>query len=264
MRFKKAIGRALPYPLIENVRRWLYAGSRKCPVCQNSVRRFLDYGYGFDVLERLEVVGGRRREADVCPVCHSSARERLIWLWLSKNGEGFRFPHSIRIAHFAPEKGLSRRLSQAAPAGYTAYDLDPARYRHTANVQRADLSSLPMEDGSVDLLVCNHVLEHVPDVAQALGEITRVMADGATAILQVPIAMALGQAIELSPDSTAKEREEKLGQDDHLRLFDLGGYLETLKSAGLEVLQYSAFADDADAARAWQLDPAEILFVCTK
>ncbi|MBH5321249.1 methyltransferase domain-containing protein [Aurantiacibacter sediminis] len=264
MRFKKAIGRALPYPLIEHGRRFLYRGSRKCPVCENSVRRFLDYGYGFDVLERLQVVGGRRRERDVCPVCHSSARERLIWFWLSQKGEGFRFPPHIRIAHFAPEKALSRRLSQAAPSGYAAYDLDPSRYRHLSGVKYADLSDLPIESASVDLLVCNHVLEHVPDLKKALSEIMRVMAERATAVLQVPIALALDETIELPPESSGREREEKLGQDDHLRLFSLNSYMHGLKSAGLQVEPYSAFDDDPEAARAWQLDPAEVLFTCRK
>jgi hypothetical protein len=43
------------------------------------VRRLRDTGYGFEVLERLQVVGGLRRYSDQCPVCHSSSRERLVW-----------------------------------------------------------------------------------------------------------------------------------------------------------------------------------------
>ena len=119
---KKTIGRMIPYPVIENGRKILHAGPHKCPVCEGRVRKLLDTGYGFEVLERLQVVGGLRRYADQCPICHSSSRERLIWFWLTQGGKGFRFANDISIAHFGPEKVLTRAISNAAPANYIAYD----------------------------------------------------------------------------------------------------------------------------------------------
>lgn len=204
MSVKKKIGRMIPYPAIEAGRKVIHAGFEKCAVCEGHVRHFTDFGYGFEVLERLQVVGGLRRAADVCPVCHSSSRERLIWFWLTAKGTGFRLPGSSRIAHFAPEKGLSRKLLEVAPANYSAYDIEPQRYRHLERVAYADLCKLGMADGSIDLLICNHVLEHVPDVATALSEICRVMAPGGIAILQVPIALRIDKTIELGLDSTPK------------------------------------------------------------
>lgn len=47
-----------------------------------------------------------------------------------------------------------------------------------------DVTSLPFPDRSIDLVVGLEVLEHVPDTAAALGEISRVCAD--TAVLSVP------------------------------------------------------------------------------
>jgi SAM-dependent methyltransferase len=214
------------------------------------------------VLERLQVVGGLLRMADRCPLCHSTSRERLVWFWLSEGGSEFRFAPGTRIAHFAPEKGLTARLQAAAPAGYLAFDFDPSRYRHLDRVNQADLSHLPLADDSVDLLVCNHVIEHVPDVARALGEIRRVLAPGGTAILQVPIALGLSAPVELGTDSSPAERIERAGQDDHLRLFDRAGYVATLEQAGFSVEQYNPFEGDASAATRWRLDPFEVLFVC--
>lgn len=261
---KKKIGRMIPYPVIENGRRVINLGPLRCQVCEAPVRRLRDTGYGFEVLERLQVVGGLRRYADQCPVCHSSSRERLIWFWLSQAGKGFRFASNITIAHLAPEKGLTRRLSAAAPAGYTAYDFEPSRYRHIDRVEQADLSGLPMADDSVDLFVCNHVLEHVPDVARALSEIRRVLRPGGTAILQVPIALKLEQSIELALNSTPDERIRLLGQDDHLRLYTAAGYLAALEQAGFAVERYDAFADDGERATEWRLDPFELLHLCRK
>jgi len=261
---KKTIGRMIPYPVIENGRKILHAGPHKCPVCEGRVRKLLDTGYGFEVLERLQVVGGLRRYADQCPICHSSSRERLIWFWLTQGGKGFRFANDISIAHFAPEKGLTRAISNAAPANYIAYDFEPSRYRHLKSVSQADLSGLPMQDDSVDLLVCNHVLEHVPDVSLALSEIKRVLQPGGTAILQVPIALKLDNSIELGLDSSEDERIRILGQDDHLRLFTESDYVAALEKAGLEVELFDAFNDNAQRATEWILDPFEKLYLCRK
>lgn len=261
---KKKIGRMIPYPVIESGRKVINIGSHRCQVCHTAVRRFRDTGYGFEVLERLQVVGGLRRFADQCPVCHSSSRERLVWFWLSQAGTGFRFARDITVAHLAPEKGLTKRLSEAAPTHYTAYDFEPSRYRHISRVEQADLSALPMADNSVDLLVCNHVLEHVPDVDRALSQIHRVLQPGGTAILQVPLALKLHQTIEMPLDSTGQERIRVVGQDDHLRLYTAPDYLATLQRAGLTVERYDAFEDDDAAATAWMLDPFELLYLCRK
>lgn len=261
---KKKLGKMIPYPIIENGRRVINIGPSQCRVCGARVRRLHDTGYGYEVLERLQVVGGMRRFSDQCPICHSSSRERLIWFWLSQGNRGFRFAPDIVTAHLAPEKGLSRKLAEAVHSGYTAYDFEPSRYRHLARVEHADLSGLPMADDSVDLFICNHVLEHVPDVTLALSEIRRVLKPGATAILQVPIAMKLGQSIELTADVSEEERIRLVGQDDHLRLFNQTEYREVLEKARLQVELYDAFEDDDRLATQWQLDPFEKLHLCRK
>ncbi len=261
---KKQIGRMIPYSVIENGRRIINLGPNRCRVCETPVRSFQDTGYGFELLEKAQVVGGLRRFADACPVCHSSSRERLVWFWLSQAGKGFRFADGAAIAHFAPEKGLTRRISGAAPRGYTAYDFEPSRYRHLERVEKADLSSLPMPDESVDLLICNHVLEHVPDVPLALSEIRRVLRSGGVAILQVPIALKLDQPIELPLDSSPEDRIALLGQDDHLRLYTAESYFETLQLAGFRVERYDPFEDQARLATEWRLDPYELLHLCYK
>lgn len=264
MSTKKKIGRLIPYPIIENGRKVINLGTHRCHVCGAGIRRLKDTGYGFEVLERLQVVGGLRRLADQCPICHSSSRERLIWFWLSRAGQGFRFDKNATIAHLAPEKGLTRAIRGAAPENYTAYDFEPSRYRHLKHVEHADLSNLPMAQDSVDLFVCNHVLEHVPDVALALSEIRRVLKPGGTAILQVPIAMKLAKTIELELDSTGADRIRLVGQDDHLRLFNQADYVSTLEKAGFDVELYDAFEDDDGLATQWLLDPFEKLHLCRK
>ncbi len=61
-----------------------------------------------------------------------------------------------------------------APAG--------ARYE----VVRGDLRRLPFPDASVDRVIASEVLEHVPDDARAMAEITRVLRPGGRVAVTVP------------------------------------------------------------------------------
>ncbi|MEL6486468.1 MAG: class I SAM-dependent methyltransferase [Pseudomonadota bacterium] len=254
----------LPYPLAKKTRQALHFGPRRCPVCGSRIRKYRDAGYGFEVLERLQVVGGMKRGSNRCPVCLATSRERLVWFWLSDAGKGFRLGHGITTAHFAPERGLSKRLIENSQT-YSAFDLDPAIYGHVSDVRKADLSDLShLPQEHFDLVVCNHVIEHVPDVNLALTQLLSIMKNGATAIVQVPISMKLETSIELALDSTEAERIEKVGQHDHLRLMTRSDYVEHLQKAGFAVEEYDAFEDQPQAALRWALDPFEILFVVRK
>jgi ubiquinone/menaquinone biosynthesis C-methylase UbiE len=50
-------------------------------------------------------------------------------------------------------------------------------YSSSTHVQflTADSMALPFHDNSVDVIVCNHIYEHVPDADQMMGEIYRVL-----------------------------------------------------------------------------------------
>jgi ubiquinone/menaquinone biosynthesis C-methylase UbiE len=48
---------------------------------------------------------------------------------------------------------------------------------------RADSLRLPLADGSVDLVLCNHVYEHVPDASALFAEILRVLKDNGACYL---------------------------------------------------------------------------------
>lgn len=252
----------VPYRWIETGRKLIHTGPLRCRVCGSRIRRLYDSGYDFAVLERLQVVGGMKRPADRCPVCHATARERLIWFYLSgADGGGPRLNPAARIAHFAPEKGLTKVL-RGDPSRYSAFDYAPGRYRHLRDVHRADLSQLEVADGSFDFVMANHVIEHVPDHVRALAEIRRVLRSGGFAILQVPISLTIPATLTAPLDATPPEREAMLGQHDHLRLFNEADYVASLEAAGFAVERYHAFDAAGAEAKRWQLDPLETLFIC--
>lgn len=259
---KKRIGALIPYSAILAGRKMLHYGGRRCEVCTSLYRSRLDSGYGFPVLEQLQVIGGMTRRADVCPICHSSSRERLIWFYLTKEfglSDGAR--RHLRVAHFAPEKGLSQRLERLFPEGYRAYDFAPQRYRHLRRVEAQDIQKLSLASASVDLLICNHVMEHVFDLSAALCEVRRVLSADGLAIMQAPIALKLDRMRDGGQSISEAERIALFGQQDHVRLFTKEGYIDALTAAGLSVTPYEPFHEHSEEATAWDLDPFETLFV---
>ncbi|MBB4200411.1 hypothetical protein CCR94_09560 [Rhodoblastus sphagnicola] len=259
---KKTLGSLIPYPAILAGRKVFHYGRRRCLVCASHYRSRLDSGYGFPVLEQLHVAGGLMRRADVCPICHSGSRERLIWFYLTKEWKLSDDARGrLRVAHFAPEKGLSQRLQQQFPDTYRAYDFAPQRYRHLRNVEFQDIQQLSLASASVDLLICNHVLEHVFDLSAALHEVRRVLSANGRAIMQTPIALKLDQMRDGGQRASPAERIALFGQHDHVRLFTRQGYIDALNAAGLSVTAYEPFQERSEEATAWELDPFETLFV---
>jgi SAM-dependent methyltransferase len=140
------------------------------------------------------------------------------------------FKEPLRILHIAPEPQLERALRQLANIDYVTADLVEA----SVDV-RLDVIMLPFSDASFDLIICNHVLEHVFDDRAAMTELHRVLRPGRQALLQVPIALALQDTLEDPTASTEAERIRMFGQRDHVRLYAAGDYMKRLKNAGFLV-----------------------------
>lgn len=262
MHLKRVIGRAIPYQVIEQTRRALYYGNaHTCFVCGAHVRRFLPQGKGYPVLEELQVIGGMARESDVCPVCHANDRDRLIKHYLESVWLAQR-PRPSRVVHMAPEKGLSRWIMSWPDIDYTAGDIEPRRYRHLDKVMALNLLALPFGDGSVDLFLCNHVLEHIPDDGRAMREVRRVLGPRGIAILQVPLALEIDTTREGDGSESRDERIQRFGQEDHVRLYSPLDYQSRLAAAGFEVELYDASKSARAAMVALSLNPREILYVC--
>lgn len=70
---------------------------------------------------------------------------------------------------------------------YNAVRLERARsHAPELTALRGSLYALPYASGSMDIVLCSHVLEHVPDLSRALAELRRVLAPGGLLIVAVP------------------------------------------------------------------------------
>ena len=78
---------------------------------------------------------------------------------------------------------------------------------YVSDVRNEDLSALTYADRTFDLLLTSETLEHVPDLAKALGEIRRVLVPGGRHVFTVPLLSTVPKTFpraEIGPDGTLR------------------------------------------------------------
>jgi len=215
------------------------------PIDGRSYRKFLPYGY--------EVV----RENVLAPGTLSLERHRLCWLYLTRKTDLFVKPQ--KLLHFAPEQAFLKRFKKLEHLDYTTTDLNSP----IADV-KADICDLPFDDESFDFIICNHVLEHIPDDTKALSELFRVLRTDGTAILQVPYKASLDQTLEDPSITDPAERQKIFGQYDHVRLYGLD-YFDKLSDAGFKVDPFDLCKElSPSEIDRYRLPAGELIPVCRK
>lgn len=230
---------AIPRTALQRVAEWvvpmmgiLYLGKgRRCPICGAERRRFMPYGYG------------KVREDALCPTCLSLERHRLLWLYLIDKHID-RIKELPTILHIAPEVCMMKQFKKiysSKPQNYITADLEsPLADMHF------DVQQIPIADNSVDIIICNHILEHVESDHKALCEMYRIMRPGGVGIMLAPIDYSREVTYEDDTITDPKQRAEIFGQYDHRRIYGKD-YLNRLTAAGFEAeeIDYAAmFSDD--------------------
>jgi len=125
-----------------------------------------------------------------------------------------------------------------------------------------DITNIPYEDNSFGVILCSHVLEHIPDDRKAMRELYRVLKPGGWAILQVPIIR--DKTFEDFSITKPEDRERVFGQWDHVRAYGKD-YRDRLEKAGFKVR-----VDDyvkrlgADKIKKYALKENEDIYYCEK
>jgi len=195
-----------------------------------------------------------------CPNCGSNDRERHLCLFLNAAGV-LKLLGAMRILHLAPERPLEPLIAACRPVDYVRGDLNPTRPDH----QRIDVESLPFEDNRFDLILCNHILEHVSDPARALREMHRCLKPGGTLVAQTPYSPLLRRTMEITENPTPEFAKLFFGQDDHVRLFgaDIGTYFQQAGFATGEPIPNDVVLPGISAAEGG-FNPREPFFAFSK
>lgn len=215
------------------------------PIEGKSYRSFLPYGYG------------HQRNNVLAPGTLSLERHRLLWLYLKSETDFFSAPH--KVLHFAPEQAFYKRFRSLKNLDYTTTDL----YSPLADV-KADICNLPFEDDAYDVILCNHVLEHIPDDAKAMQELFRVMKPGGFGVFQIPQDLSRETTFEDDSITDAEERARIFGQYDHVRVYGRD-YFDKLRSVGFRVIPVDYTQEIApELVEKYGLAKGEIIPVCFK
>ena len=160
-----------------------------------------------------------------CARCGSRERHRLLWLWATHDGTN-RLTGQ-RILHFAPEKALRRALRDNPR--YETADLSQRGVTH-----QVDITRLPMANETYDVVIANHVLEHIDDDRLAMEELLRVLRPGGIALLTVPINPTRDDTYEDPTIRSPLERQAHFNAPDHRRYYGLD-FRYLLGDAGFQV-----------------------------
>ena len=205
----------------------IYFGFRYyCPFCKKIFRKLLSRGTDNEVTKNITGMGYRNC---YCPVCYSTDRERLLYLYLSKKTDLFNSSKEYKLLQFAPEKNLGQILKSLPNIDYVSADL------YSDNVMlKIDVTDIKFENNYFDVIICNHVLEHIENDLEAMKEIYRVLKPDGWGILQVPISYSLNKTYEDSKIVSSEDRLKYFGQKDHVRIYGFD-YTGRLKNAGFFV-----------------------------
>jgi SAM-dependent methyltransferase len=224
-----------------------YAGKNvECPICGHHYRKFLPYG-------RINP-----RPNALCPHCLSLERHRLIWMYL-KEKTNF-FTAKLDVLHIAPEPCFMKQFEKQHSEKYITADIESP----LAKV-KMDIHAIPFPENHFDVVLCNHVLEHVDDDIKAMREIHRVLKPGGFTVMQVPFFAPVPEVTyEDSSITNPREREKAFGQSDHVRKFGKD-YAHRIARSGLkpEASQFAFEFDEVKALR-YGLVRNEILYLGRK
>ena len=196
-----------------------------CPCCGTVLKSFIEGDYAgrpeFYDLSLFENV----RQDLTCPACGSLPRHRILAMWGERH-MGLLIGKDI--LYFAPERGMTKWMDDHG-ISYTTADLMDEDADLSIDIQKTGLP-----ENSFDVIICNHVLEHVGDYRTALQEMKRILRPGGVFILSFPMSEEVEYVDEDASVKTDEGRLKRFGQSDHVRLFGKHSQM-LITEAGFEV-----------------------------
>jgi len=185
--------------MLDDIYDAVVTSKKYCPLCRNEFRSWLP---SIDL----------RKRTSRCPVCSSFQRHRTLWLFFMKQ----KFFGNIKVLHFAPENGFYDRFLNVPNIDYYPVDIDPS-FNGIRDV--IDIQNIKYQDNMFDIIICNHVLEHVPNDYQAIRELHRVLKKDGIAYITSPVYDQLDETLEVAEYDTPELRLKYYGQHDHVRKY---------------------------------------------
>jgi hypothetical protein len=215
-----------------------------CPICATVSPRFLGGGTG------------TKRPNAKCPNCGSLERHRLFWLHFINEVWPHLPPGKKDLLHVAPEPFFADLLRPREDLNYLSGDLMMPNA-----MLKVDLTDMQFHDRQLDVVICSHVLEHIPDDRKAMAEMHRVLRPGGFLLVMVP---TYGKTTYENWDVTEpQDRVLHFGQDDHVRKYGKD-IIHRLEEAGFDVTKWPTEETFAPGMVKFVSCPGRVLFCCQK
>ncbi len=193
--------------------------SNQCNICDHKIKYFAK-------LNSTE---------KICPFCGSISRTRRLYKQL-KDGNYLKG----NVLHFSPSRSLYRNLKRNKKVQYYSTDFE-GEFLADYNF---DITNINQKDKKFDLIICYHILEHIIDDRKAISELYRVLNHSGIALIQTPFKE--GDIYEDYSITSAKDRLNHFGQEDHVRIYSVNGLKNRLEDFGfnIEVKSFSPHESD--------------------
>jgi len=178
-------------------------GKRVCPLCKSKIKSFIPF---------------RQRENAKCPDCGAVERHRALWLYFKYKAKIFsdrEYTNGYKLLHFAPEAAFYTIFKSMKNIDYYPVDIDPTK---TEIREIIDIQSINYQDEMFDIIICNHVLEHISCDYTAMNELHRVLKENGAAYITVPV-FNIEKTIEDSSYNTPDLRLQHYGHKAHKRMY---------------------------------------------
>ncbi len=220
-----------------------------CQFCQHNGFDFKPSGTKSTVFEKYSVLGGGYRLNNLCPQCGSIDRHRSINFILRDITKSYE---AKRILHIAPESTITNLIAEILPnANVTLGD----KYPSNSNILKIDLTRIPFQEATFDLIICSHVLEHVKQDKIAINEIFRVLKPDGYAICPTPYSDIIFSSIEepVSNNYTQNQRQSIFGQTDHVKIYEKNDYIARFTESGFKHIKFDMKIMNAFNANACEM-----------
>ena len=251
------------FEVLEETRAYINQKIKHCNVCKNEVfftpipmvyeamRRKCGFPY-WDADFQLE-----SKENYGCPVCGAYDRDRLMIAFLEEvRGEG---EEKLKMLQIAPTLSIERYALGREDILYESTDLMRSGVTFQADLQHMDM----VEDNTYDIVICSHVLEHVENDVQAMGELHRILKPDGVCLVLVPLIVGK-QGTEEQWGCGVEENWRRFGQGDHSRLYGKEDFIGRLQKAGFYVNELGKEWFGEEFYRICGFDDLSILYAATK
>ena len=158
--------------------------------------RWITCNFCGTVFKRTE---SNHSESLACQVCDAIARERVVYqcilLELSRRtGQTYLFIReatplrNLTMLECSPRPNAVRRaMYEGILEKYSASDFDMSVHSTSLKIDLTNDEDVTHFENNFDIIICSHVLEHIPDYNVALSSLNKMLAPDGLLILQVPL-----------------------------------------------------------------------------